>query len=85
MSDAMSAPRTHCEAMVSYDDLAAGSDIHIVVHLSGAILIQPRPECEEEFDTLVAHLYEVEDRNFAIFPKVGPERLYVSAEVMRLN
>jgi hypothetical protein len=80
-----SAASTYCEAMVSYDDLAAGSDIHIVVHVSGAILIQPRPECEEEFDTLVAHLYEVEDRGFAIFPKVGPERLYVSAEIMRLN
>lgn len=71
--------------MVSFDDLAAGSDIHIVVPLTGAILIQPRPDCEEEFDTLVAHLYEVEDRGFAIFPKVGPERLYVSAEIMRLN
>jgi hypothetical protein len=80
-----SAASTYCEAMVSYDDLAAGSDIHIVVHVSGAILIQPRPECEEEFDTLVAHLYEVEDRGFAIFPKVGAERLYVSAEIMRLN
>lgn len=85
MTCVASAASTYCEAMVSYDDLAAGSDIHIVVHLSGAILIQPRPECEEEFDTLVAHLYEVEDRDFAIFPKVGPERLYVSAEVMRLN
>lgn len=85
MSDALSAPRTYCEAIVSYDDLAAGSDIHIVVHVSGAILIQPRPECEVEFDTLVAHLYEVEDRGFAIFPKVGAERLYVSAEVIRLN
>lgn len=85
MTCASKAASTYCEAMVSYDDLAAGSDIHIVVHVSGAILIQPRPECEEEFDTLVAHLYEVEDRGFAIFPKVGPERLYVSAEVMRLN
>ncbi|GEM_PF-1958266 len=85
MTCVASAASTYCEAMVSYDDLAAGSDIHIVVHLSGAILIQPRPECEEEFDTLVAHLYEVEDRGFAIFPKVGPERLYVSAEIMRLN
>ena len=85
MTCVASAASTYCEAMVSYDDLAAGSDIHIVVHLSGAILIQPRPECEEEFDTLVAHLYEVEDRGFAIFPKVGPERIYVSAEIMRLN
>ncbi len=85
MTCVASAASTYCEAMVSYDDLAAGSDIHIVVHVSGAILIQPRPECEEEFDTLVAHLYEVEDRGFAIFPKVGPERLYVSAEIMRLN
>lgn len=85
MTCVASAATTYCEAMVSYDDLAAGSDIHIVVHVSGAILIQPRPECEEEFDTLVAHLYEVEDRGFAIFPKVGPERLYVSAEIMRLN
>ncbi len=76
---------TYCEAMVSYEDLAAGSDIHIVVHVSGAILIQPRADCEIEFDTLVAHLYEIEDRNFAIFPKIGSESLYVSAEVMRLN
>lgn len=75
----------YCTAMVSYDDLAAGSDIHIVVPLTGAILIQPRPECEEEFDTLVAHLYEVEDRGFAIFPKMGPAGYYASAEVMRLN
>ena len=85
MTCVASAASTYCEAMVSYDDLAAGSDIHIVVHLSGAILIQPRQECEVEFDTLVAHLYEIEDRGFAIFPKVGPERLYVSAEIMRLN
>ena len=75
----------HIATMVSFDDLAAGSDIHIVVPLAGAILIQPRPECEEEFDTLVAHLYEVEDRGFAIFPKMGPSGFYASAEVMRLN
>lgn len=64
---------TYREAMVSYEDLAAGSDIHIVVHVSGAILIQPRADCEIEFDTLVAHLYEIEDRNFAIFPKSDPK------------
>ena len=71
--------------MISYDDLSAGSDIHIVIYITGAILIQPRPDCEEEFDTLVAHLYEVEDRNFAILPKIGPKGFYASAEVMRLN
>lgn len=71
--------------MVSYDDLVDGSDIHIVLYVSGAILIHPRPDCEIEFDTLVAHLYEIEDRNFAIFPKMGSESLYVSAEIMRLN
>lgn len=69
----------------SYDDLAAGSDIHVVSPLSGAILILPRPDCEDEFDTLVAHLYEQPDRNYAILPKVGPAGGYASAEVMRLN
>lgn len=72
-------------AMVSFEDLAAGSDIHICVPLTGAILIQPRPDCEEEFDTLVTHLYEVEDRQYAILPKMGPAGFYASAEVMRLN
>ncbi|WP_453977924.1 hypothetical protein [Brevundimonas sp. Marseille-Q4549] len=70
---------------LTFDDLAAGSDIHIVVSMSGAILIQPRPDCEEEFDTLVTHLYEVGDRKFAILPKMGPHGFYTSAEVMRLN
>ena len=70
--------------MVSFDDLAAGSDIHIAVPLTGAILIQPRPDCEEEFDTLVAHLYEDIHRAYAILPRMGPSGLYESAEVMRL-
>ena len=71
--------------MVSFDDLAAGGDIHIVVSLNGAILIQPRPDCEVEFDTLVAHLYETEGRKFAILPKMGTAGVSVLAEVMQMN
>lgn len=84
MRDSATAP-IYGYAMVSFEDLAAGSDIHICVPLTGAILIQPRPDCEEEFDTLVTHLYEVEDRQYAILPKMGPAGFYASAEVMRLN
>ena len=71
--------------LLSFDDLAAGSDIHIAVSMRGSILIRPWPDCEEKFDTLVTHLYEIEDRKFAIIPKLEADRLYVSAEVMRLN
>lgn len=72
---------TRTDDTPSYDDLAAGSTIHVVSPLSGAILILPRPDC----DTLVAHLYEQPDRNYAILPRVGPKGGYASAEVMRLN
>ncbi|MET3780406.1 hypothetical protein ABIC32_001036 [Brevundimonas sp. 1080] len=71
--------------MVSFEDLATGSDIHICTPLSGAILIQPRPGFEQEFDALVTHLYDVVDRNYAILPKTGSAGLYASAEVMLVN
>jgi len=71
--------------MVSFEDLAAGSDIHICTPLTGAILIQPRPGFEREFDALVTHLYEVVDRKYAILPKTGSTGLYASAEVMLVN
>lgn len=71
--------------MVSYDELVAGSDIHISREVAGAVVMFARPDCQQEFDTLVAHLYEALDRDFAIFPKLGEAGLYESAEIIRLN
>lgn len=71
--------------MLSYDELAAGSDIHFAREVAGAIVIAPLPDCLEEFDALVGHLYEVEDRDFVILPQVGTSGLYESAQIARLN
>lgn len=71
--------------MVSFDELVAGSDIHIATPQQGAVLIQPRPGREEEFDALVSHLYDIIDRKYAILPKMGSTGLYLNAEVMLID
>ena len=71
--------------MVSFDDLAAGSDIHDAHEVAGKVVLTPRADCHDEFHTLVGHVYEVLDRGFAIFIKQGERGLYESAEIMRLH
>lgn len=71
---------------LTYDDLAAGSDVHIARELDArTIEIAARSDMAEEFDALIAHIYEDMTRGFAMFPKMGANGFYASAEIMRTS
>jgi len=71
--------------MASFDALAAGSEIHRVRHIDEqTIEISPQPESSVEFDSLVDELRDDVRRDYAIFPRLGDDRRYSSAEIARL-
>lgn len=71
---------------LTFNDLAAGSDIHVARCIDGqSFEITPTPDAEEEFDKLIGHLFDDPARSYAIFPRLGDNKLYASAEIMRTN
>ena len=71
--------------MASFDALAAGSEIHRVRHIDEhTIEISPQPKSFTEFESFVDGLRDELRRDYAVFPRLGNDSRYASAEIIRV-